>query len=195
MELRRIVTILLRRWWLVVGVPAIVLGVSLLLQSQSPWVATFRVSVIIPGDTSDPGSAERPELQVLDDVPQLVTSPTFANGVAAELAEVDPSVNLMPDQIQAALSADYYGRIVTVRSSRPDERGALALAEATRLVLTDQINFFLIPEGGQPATVRLIQPTTGSRDSPATTGIRAARLDARRAPAIGCGLARAWRRA
>ncbi|HEV2529770.1 MAG TPA: hypothetical protein VGT61_15095 [Thermomicrobiales bacterium] len=188
MELRRILTILMRRWWLVLGVPAVVLVVSLLLQSQSPWVASFRVSVIIPGDTSDPGSAERPELMVLDDVPELITSPVFANRVTTALAEIDPTIVLTPDQIQTSFSADYYGRIVTVRSTRPDERGALALAEAARLVLDEQINFALVAEGDPPATVRLIQPTTASRDSPATTGI-ALLVSTLVALAIGCGLA------
>ena len=188
MDLRRIATILLRRWWLVLGMPALVLGISLILLSTSPYVASMRVSVLIPGDTQATGTAERPELMVLDDIPQIVSSPAFANAVSAQLQQTSPQYALTPDGIQASLSADYYSRIVTIRATRDDEQEALALLDAVRLSFENQVDYFLIADGGQPATVRFVAPPTASRDSPAT-GTVALVIQTLVALAIGCGLA------
>ena len=188
MDLQRIVTILLRRWWLVLGIPAIVLGISLVLLSTSPYVASMRATVLIPGDTQETGNAERPELMVLDGVPDLVRSPTFANNISTELQVSAPQFALAPAEIQSSLSADYYSRTVTVRAIRDDEQEALALATAVQSIFEREVNFFLIPEGGQPATVRIIETPTLSRDSPATGNV-AIIIQTMVALAIGCGLA------
>ncbi len=188
MELQRIVTILLRRWWLVLGMPALVLGVSLILLSNSPYVASIRVSVLIPGDTQETGNAERPELMVLDDVTQVVTAQVFATAISAELQQSNPQFALPAEEIQAALSADYYSRIVTIRATDDDSQQALALIEAVRLIFERELNYLLIASGGDPATVRLIEPASVGRDSPATGGVALA-IQTLVALAIGCGLA------
>jgi capsular polysaccharide biosynthesis protein/Mrp family chromosome partitioning ATPase len=188
MDLRRIVTILLRRWWLVLGMPALVLGISLVLLSTSPFVASMRASVLIPGDTQETGNAERPELMVLDDVTQLVNTYGFANAISAQLQQASPQYALSAEQIQSSLSADFYSRIVTIRATRNDEQEALALLDAVRLSFETQINYFLIGSGGQQATVRIVEPPTATRDSPAT-GTVALVIQTLVALAIGCGLA------
>lgn len=188
MDLQRILTILLRRWWLVLGVPALVLGISLVLLSTAPSVATIRVYVLIPGDTQEPGTAERPELMVLDDIPQLVRTPVFAQAVLIQLQQASPDYVLPASDIQSSLSADYYSRIVTFRATRPDEQEARALIEAVRAIIEREINATLIADGGLQATVRLVEPTTVARDSP-TTGTVALIVQTLVALAIGCGLA------
>lgn len=188
MDLQRIATILLRRWWLVLGMPVLVLGISLVLLSTSPYVASIRASVLIPGDTQETGNAERPELMVLDDVTQLVGSPVFATAVSAQLQQSSPQYALPASDVQAALSADYYSRIVTIRATRPSDQEALALVEAARQTFENQVNAVLIAPGGQPATVRLVAPATVGRDSPAT-GTVALVIQTLVALAIGCGLA------
>ncbi len=188
MDLQRIITILLRRWWLVLGMPALVLGISLVLLTTSPYVASMRATVLIPGDTQETGNAERPELMVLDDVTQVVTSPVFANAISAQLQQTNPQYALPPEEIQAALSVDYYSRIVTIQARRDDDQEALAIIEAVRLSFQDQINSFLIAPGAEGATIRPVELPSVQRDSPATGSV-AIIIQTLVALAIGCGLA------
>ena len=188
MELRRIFAILLRRWWLVLGVPALVLIVSFALARESPYVVSLRATVLIPGDTEVTGNAERPELMVLDDVPEAITSPAFANAVAAQLQQAAPQYALPTADIQASLSSSRYSRVLTVRATRDDEQQARAIIEAVRVVLPDQINELLVSPGGATATVRVLEPSSVSRDSPETMGV-ALLVQALVALLIGCGIA------
>lgn len=188
MDLQRIVTILLRRWWLVLGMPALVLAVSLVLLTTSPYVASMRATVLIPNDTQETGNAERPELMVLDDVTQVVTSLVFANAISAQLQQTNPQYALPPDEIQAALSVDYYSRVVTIRARRDDDQEALAIIEAVRMSFQDQVNSFLIAPGDEGATIRPVELPSVQRDSPATGSV-AIIIQTLVALAIGCGLA------
>jgi capsular polysaccharide biosynthesis protein len=158
MELRRLSIVLMRRWWLVVGLPLAVMVATLLLSTQQPYVATVRASVLMPGDTETPGDAERPELMVLDDAPQLVTSDAFADAVAAQMQPRfgGAPVGLDDDEIQSSLSAERYSRILTVRVTRNDAGEALAIAQAVATVLPTAINNFLVPDGAPPATVKIL---------------------------------------
>ncbi len=188
MDLQRIVTILLRRWWLVLGMPALVLGISLVLLTTSPYVASMRATVLIPNDTQQTGNAERPELMVLNDVTDLVTTYGFATAISAQLQQTSPQYALSPEEVQGSLSADYYSRIVTIRATREDDQEALALLEAVRLSFENQVNYFLIASNGEPATIRVVETPTVQRDSPAT-GQFALIIQTLVALAIGCGLA------
>ena len=51
MESRRVLIVLLRRWWLVVGLPLVVMVGTLLTSGGQPYVATVRATILIPGDT------------------------------------------------------------------------------------------------------------------------------------------------
>src|SRR4051795_13624844 len=86
MELRLFVQMLLKRWWLVVIVPVVVLPVLVFQATTRPYQSQFRSAVLIPGDTEIPGNSERPELMVLDDLPSLIESRAFADAVSADLA-------------------------------------------------------------------------------------------------------------
>ena len=169
MDGRTAVAALLRRWWLIVALPLAVLIGSLAATSDPPYVATTRATVLIPGDTEAPGDAERPELMVLDDAPSLVRSRAFADSVMARLRATAPGLGLRTDEVQAALSATRYSRVVTVRARHEDRTEALAIGRAAAAVLPDAVNQYLVAAGGPPATVQIIDsprqavPDNGNR--------------------------------
>ena len=167
MELRRVLIVMMRRWWLVVGLPLVVMAGTLALSSQQPYVATVRATVLIPGDTETPGNAERPELMVLDDAPGMVNSDAFAGAVEAQLTPRygGSGLGLDDEDIQDSLSAERYSRILTVEVRRDDAAEALAIGQAVATVLPQAINTFLIPAGGQAATVQILdRPEEAVRD-------------------------------
>jgi capsular polysaccharide biosynthesis protein len=167
MELRRVLIVMLRRWWLVVGLPLVVMVGTLALSSQQPYVATVRATVLIPGDTETPGNAERPELMVLDDAPGMVRSDAFAAAVEAQLTPRygGTGLGLDDEDIQDSLDADRYSRILTIEVRRDDATEALAIGQAVATVLPQAVNTYLIPAGGQAATVQILdRPEEAVRD-------------------------------
>lgn len=167
MELRTALIVLLRRWWLVVGLPLVVMIGTLAVSAQQPYVATVRATVLIPGDTETPGDAERPELMVLDDAPVVIESDAFADVVQAQLQTRigTGSSDLDDEAIQGALDATRYSRILTVRVTRDEAAEALAIGQAVATVLPNAINTFMVADGGQPATVRILdRPEEALRD-------------------------------
>lgn len=157
-ELRETVRALGRRWWLILGLPLVVLIGSVVRTADRPYVATVRATVLIPGDTEVPGSAERPELMVLDDVPVLVRSRVFAEAVAAAMAEEAGELGLGVDEIGSALSGERYSRVVTIRARHRGRREALAIAAGAAAALPGAVDRYLVAPGGLPATVRVIDP-------------------------------------
>jgi capsular polysaccharide biosynthesis protein len=153
-ELPELIAIARRRWWLVVLAP-VVAGALLVWQSRErPYQVSLRATVLIPGDTEVPGSSERPELMVLDDLPSLVASRAFAEGVRAAM----PTTTLTVDDVQASLSGTRYSRVLTVFATRESREAAAEIAQAVAKTLPDLINRYEIPIGGAPATVQVIDP-------------------------------------
>jgi capsular polysaccharide biosynthesis protein len=163
MELRRVLQILMRRWWLVVGLPLVVSVGTILLSSSQPYVGTFRASVLIPTDTQETGNAERPELMVMDDLPQIIGSESFAAAVRAQLRADDADVDLPVDEIQRSFSAERRSRIATVNVTREDRGEALALAAAAEAVLPTMVRNYMVADGEPPASVQTIDPPTVAR--------------------------------
>lgn len=155
-DARRIVEIISRRWWLVLGVPVLALVGTVLFSTQQPYVGTFRAPVLIAGDTEDPGDAERPELMVLDDLPTLIQSQRFAEMVHDELQASAPFARLSRGAIQTSLSASRYSRIVSVEATRGDRAEALAIAEAAAAVLPKAVNRYSVAKGEPPAQTSII---------------------------------------
>jgi len=157
MDLTQLIQIVWRWWWLVIGVPLMVFGVGFWLTSDPPYESSLRATILIPGDTEIPGHAERPELMVMDDVPELVSSQAFAEMVTAVLPPETAS-SLTVDDVKAALSSDRYSRVLTLRASRDEAREARAIADAASAVLPEAVNRYLVAEGTMPATVKVIDP-------------------------------------
>jgi capsular polysaccharide biosynthesis protein len=153
-ELPELIAILRRRWWIAVLVPVLFAGVLVWQGRTRPYQVTLRATVLIPGDTEIPGNSERPELMVMDDVPALVDSRAFAEGVFA----VMPGTGLSVADVQASLDASRYSRVLTVLATREDASEASEIAVAVEQTLPDLINRYLIPTGGPPATVNVIDP-------------------------------------
>ena len=159
MDGRRALEAVLRRWWMVMGLPLVVLVGTLATASSQPYVAGVRAAVVMPGDTEDPGNAERPELMVMDDLRPLMASAAFARDVAAELpARVRSRIDAAA--VQASLTATTKSRILTVEAERDDADDALNIARAVQQVLPTAVNQYLVSPTGQQATVNIIDPAT-----------------------------------
>ena len=160
-DIRLAARALRRYWWVVLAVPAVALVVQLYGIGTAPYRAEFRAVVVLPGDTEIPGSSERPELMILDDVPQLVASHLFADRVAAQLVANGPQVD--SDDIRSSLSATRYARTVTVvvRNDGRAETEAIAMsAQESFPVAVDEA---LVIAGGPQATITMLDPVDGAR--------------------------------
>lgn len=158
MELRRVLTVLLRRWWLVVGLPVFVLLGTLIASSNQPYVATVQAEILLPGDTEETGDAERPELMIMDDAPTVVTSSRFVEFVQAQMdSPLRAGPSLTVDEIKDSLSASRYSRVLEIRVERDDQSEALAIGRAVAAVLPDAINNLMVADGAPSATVNLLE--------------------------------------
>lgn len=163
LDTARILQILSRRWWLVLGVPLLALTATFFLSTQQPYVGSFQAPVLIPGDTENPGNAERPELMVLDDVPSLIRSQRFAEMVHDELQTSAPTAALSWNAIQTSLDASRYSRIVRVEATSDDRGEALAIARAAAAVLPEAVNRYSVPKGEPLAQTSIIDDPTVNR--------------------------------
>jgi capsular polysaccharide biosynthesis protein len=150
------VSVMRRWWWIVVLVPVVALTASLALSRFQPYQSQVRATVLIPGDTEDPGRAERPELMVLDDLPVLVGSRVFAEGVHQAMGVTSITV----DEVQATLSASRYSRVLTVYITDSNQDNVAQIGPAVTTALPTLINDYLVPPTEAEATVRVIDPAT-----------------------------------
>jgi capsular polysaccharide biosynthesis protein len=150
-DIRMTLAAIRRFWWLVVLAPTIIFIALSVRNLTADYQSTFRASVLIPGDTEIPGSAERPELMILDDLGPVVESRAFAEIVAAQ-------AGLPVDDVLGSLSVERYSRIATVTAHDPDGSRALAIANAAAAVFPQAVNTFMVAAGGQQATVLIIDP-------------------------------------
>lgn len=146
---------MLRRWWIVLLVPAIALAGLIYRDRTLPYRATVRASVVIPGDTEIPGSAEKPELMVMDDAPGLVTSRAFAEAVAAKMG-----AGVTADQVQRDLNASRYSRLLSITATDGNAVNAKTIAATAGAVLPAMINQYLVADPAKPATVQIIDPVS-----------------------------------
>jgi capsular polysaccharide biosynthesis protein len=160
LDLATAATVLRRRWWLVLGLPALVLALSLATRRPAPPVyqatLTFAVAVphaaVVPG--ADEGSAAEVGEALIDDLSRVIGLGVFAEAVAARLppgraagASTAPAV--IPGEIAGSLSATDRHRVADVRVTRaappgstPEEQAALraevaAIAQAVAAELEE----------------------------------------------------------
>jgi hypothetical protein len=147
-----------RRWWWLIVILPIVGGVAgFVMTRDQPYSSAVRATVLLPGDTEDTGSAERPELMILDDAPAFVSSAAFAEVVHGALP-ADFQQSLSVDDVKNSLSGSRYSRVLTVVATNDESANALAIATAAAQVLPDAVNQYLIADGSPNATVRIIDP-------------------------------------
>ena len=152
MEVLDLLRAIRRWWWLVVVMPLVALIAAVILVPAPPYETSFRATVVIPGDTEDTGSAERPELMVLDDLAPLVASEAFATLVHAQLGETSLTIA----DVQDALSGSRYSRIATVTIAADDPEETRAIAAAAADVFPEAINTYLVAPGAEQASVQII---------------------------------------
>lgn len=152
----QIMSVIRRRWWIVLLLPVVAVLATYVFQRNEPYQSTVRATVLIPGDTEDPGNSERPELMVLDDLPPFIGSYAFATQVQAAMPESDLTI----EQVQSTLAGSRYSRVLTVAITSEDRNEVAQIASAVEKVIPEAINDYLIPTGGEPATVKIIDPPT-----------------------------------
>ncbi len=154
-SMSQLMSVIRRRWWIVLLLPVVAVMATYLFQRNEPFQSTVRATVLIPGDTEDTGSSERPELMVLDDLPPFVRSYAFASQVQAAM----PGTDLSIEDVQSTLDGSRYSRVLTVYVTSEDVARVDEIAKATESVLPAAINDYLMPsDDSQQATVRIIDP-------------------------------------
>lgn len=157
----QLMSLIRRRWWIVLLLPLVAIAATVFFQRNEPYQSTVRATVLIPGDTEDPGNSERPELMVLDDLPPFIRSYAFASDVHAAME--NPSLSI--DQVKDALDGSRYSRVLTVFVTSEDREAVEQIGAAVESVLPASINAYLMPGDSDVATVRVIDPpSTPSRD-------------------------------
>jgi uncharacterized protein involved in exopolysaccharide biosynthesis len=146
-----------RWWWIVIGLPIVVLILAFVLTPAPPYVSTVKATVLIPGDTEDTGSAERPELMILDDLGPFIGSRAFALFVAAKLTP-DQAKTIPVADVQSALSGTRYSRVATITVSTDSSSKTAAIASAAALAFPDAVNTYLVAPGADQAKVQVIDP-------------------------------------
>lgn len=150
----QVMSVIRRRWWIVVLLPIVAVMATYFFQRNEPYQSTVRATVLIPGDTEQPGNSERPELMVLDDLPPFIRSYAFASQVQAAMANADLSI----EQVQSTLDGSRYSRVLTVFVTSENASEVERIATAVESVIPEAINDYLVPTGGEQATVKIIDP-------------------------------------
>jgi uncharacterized protein involved in exopolysaccharide biosynthesis len=170
-----------RYWWIALLAPVMVFAVLFIRNLTAPYQTSFRASILLPGDTEIPGSSERPELMILDDLGPVVSSRAFAEMVAQ-------GSGMPVSAIDGHLSSTRYSRIATITAQADDRFESRKIADAAALTLAQAINSLMVAQGGQAATVQIIDPpATTTRGDPDQWRVTALATVA--ALAVGCFLA------
>jgi capsular polysaccharide biosynthesis protein len=159
MELIRYWQIVRRRWWLIVGLLAVVAVGTLLTYDRSPaphYAVSMRFSVGL--DPMPPPNVEytynpldvwRASEYLMDDLASAVRGADYARRVAARLD--DPGVNLA-----GSLSAATEFRVLTVSAHGPDDAQLAEIANAAAAVLNEDAAALVGPLGNARPVLRLI---------------------------------------
>jgi len=161
MELIRYWQIVRRRWWLIVGLLAVVLVGTLLTYDRSPaphYTVSMRFSVglepVPPPNveyTYDPLDVWRSSEYLMDDLASAVRGGDYARRVAARMGE--PDLNLA-----GVLSAATEFRVLTVSAHGPDDGQLAEIANAAVAVLDEESGALVGPLGNARPVLRLIDP-------------------------------------
>jgi capsular polysaccharide biosynthesis protein len=177
MELKSYWRIIVRRWWLPVGLMLLVLVFS--LAGQRPWQARpptysasmrFNVGIKperIPGVyTYDRYYTMLTSEYLVDDLGEIVRSQVFAQEVSKRLAE--KGIVVPAGAIGASTQPGKLHRILTVNIGWPDQEEIGPIAEAIVATLTENSADFFGQFSADEADIRLIDaPAVGAVGRPA----------------------------
>ena len=167
MELRSYWRIIVRRWWLPVGLTLLVLVFTLAM--QRPWQAKpttysasmrFNVGIQperVPGVyTFDRYYTMLTSEYLVDDLGEIVRSQVFAQEVSKRLAE--KGITVPAGAIGASTQPGKLHRILTVNVGWPKQDEIGAIAEAIVATLTESSADFFSQFSADEADIRLIDP-------------------------------------
>lgn len=163
MDLWSLLKALGRSWWLIAVVAALSAMGAWFLLPAAPYEVTVEASVILAGDTENPGRAERPEVMVLDDLLPLVESPAFAELVHQSLTPA-PGETISVDEVRGALSGSRYSRILSVRVSGSSPGRVEVIGASVTIALPEAVATYLVAPGDTAPVVRVID--SGSEAEP-----------------------------
>jgi capsular polysaccharide biosynthesis protein len=147
----RMVDAVRRRLWIVLLIPALIAAALVIRNLTADFQTTFRASILLPGDTEIPGSSERPELMILDDLQSVVTSRAFAEIVATQ-------GQMAVDDVEGSFESSRLGRVATITVKGDDQARVEATAQAAAAAFPTAINELMLAQGGAEATVLIIDP-------------------------------------
>jgi capsular polysaccharide biosynthesis protein len=171
-EIKEYVRIAWRRSWLIFGLPALVLGLTLLrpVPPRAPtYQATMRFSVGIvpetPGDSSytyDRYYSWLTAEYLADDLTEVVRSQEIAAAVKAEAQRHGLATEFAPGSIEGMTTGGKLHRILSVSMSwhSPDELAVLARALSTVLTEGQTGYFEQFRAAGTPVVIHEIDPPT-----------------------------------
>lgn len=143
MDFREFLTILIRRWWLVVLLPLITLASGLAIQSPptSLWQGTLRLTV---GFAPPSGELTAEDLYNLalaseylaDDFSEVVKSQAFAQDVSQRLES--EGIKVDPGVLQGYTVAQKQHRILSIIITWPQREDLTAIAQAARQALEEE---------------------------------------------------------
>ncbi len=157
MELRDYLVLLRAFWWIPCAFALAGFVGGWIFAPPAPYESFFRATVVMAGDTENPGSAERPELMILDDLLSLVQSHAYAE-LTFEAIPANQRGTITVSGIQRSLTESRYGRVATVVVSGSDPDEVAAIAPAAASVFPGAVNAYLVAPGSQPASVQLLDP-------------------------------------
>ncbi len=164
MELRHYWTIIRRYAWVVVLVPLVVLGFSLVLAWGRPALTFYQASVGLvvdvpplpdsPGMNFDPRYYAALSTQYLvDDFSRFVTGDVMAEAVTRRLA--GQQITVPPGAIQGSVSSEKIHRLITLRVTWGDPDQAQAIITAAVDALREESPSYFARLGNQQPVVRI----------------------------------------
>jgi len=162
MELRMLLTILFRRWWLVI-VPPILVGIITLFTYRAPaatYATTLRFSV---------GYSPEPAVTSLYDrrYPAWLTSEYIAGGLSdwaktgdfAQAVAASTGKSITAAEVAGSITSDHLRSIVVLYLNGDDPDKLTAIGEAAIKVLQTRNNI-VFPQNGEGATVTALDPVS-----------------------------------
>lgn len=181
MELKAYWAVVRRYWWVVAGLPLVVLVVSAGLKALSGpapqlYRATTNLLIDVPPLPAEPGmgfdpreSAAQAAEFLVDDFSQFVTKDAFASLVSERLAA--QGIDVPAGAISASESSETRHRIVTLWVTWPDADQAGAIARAAGDVAQTGIDRYFARSGvvsvlGEPRVEPIAPPLREQLDLP-----------------------------
>ncbi|HVB65481.1 MAG TPA: Wzz/FepE/Etk N-terminal domain-containing protein, partial [Nitrolancea sp.] len=175
MELKAYLSILWRRWYIIVLVPLVVLA-GVLYQSRNislTYTAQARVSIV--RSAVEPGQNQYFQYDgyyqylaseyALDDLVQVVQGNVFASDVSAEIKK-DSGADVSADEVQGSIQSSRVNRILTISvTSSSADRAVLIASEAAKTLESNGTSYFKTTPAVSASIQTIQKPLSASVNS------------------------------